>query len=58
MPMLAGAGAFMLFGLLLIYVTEITDHSFRTGADVRAGLGLPCLALIPEIPRRRLGRCP
>jgi capsular exopolysaccharide synthesis family protein len=59
MPMLAGAVAFsVLLGLLLVYLAEITDHSFRTGADVRAGLGLPCLALIPEIPRRRLGRMP
>lgn len=59
LPMLAGAGAFsVLFGLLLVYVAEITDRSFRTGADVRTGLGLPCLALIPEIPRRRLARMP
>lgn len=59
LPMLASAGAFsVLFGLLLVYVAEITDRSLRTGADVRAGLGLPCLALIPEIPRRRLGGVP
>jgi succinoglycan biosynthesis transport protein ExoP len=56
-PLMGGAVAFgLLFGLLLVYVAEISDRSFRSGADVRAWLGLPCLALIPEVPRRRLGR--
>ena len=59
LPMLAGAGAVSVFlGLLLVYVAEITDRGFRSGADVRRALGLPCLALIPEIPRRKLGRVP
>ena len=56
---MAGAGAFgLLFGLLLVYVAEVTDRSLRGGAEVRAALGLPCFALIPEIPPRRLGRMP
>lgn len=59
LPTMAGAVAFaVLFGLLLVYVAEVTDRSLRSGAEVRAGLGLPCLALIPEVPRRRLGRIP
>jgi capsular exopolysaccharide synthesis family protein len=58
-PMMAGATAFgLLFGLLLVYVAEVTDRSFRTGADVRSYLGLPCLALIPDVSRRRLGDMP
>lgn len=58
-PIMAGASAFgVLFGLLLVYLAEVADRSFRSGAEVRAGLGLPCLALIPEVPRRRLGRLP
>ncbi len=59
LPIMAGAGAFgLLLGLLAVYLAEITDRSLRSGAEVRAALGLPCFALIPEIPRRQLGRMP
>jgi polysaccharide biosynthesis transport protein len=56
---MAGASAFgLMLGLLLVYVAEVNDHTLRSGGDVRAMLGLPCFALIPEISRRRLGRMP
>ena len=56
---MAGATAFgLMFGLLLVYIAEITDSSLRSGADIRSGLGLPCFALIPEVPTARLGRMP
>ena len=56
-PLLATACAFGLFlGLLLAYLLELSDPSFRSGEHVRQLLGLPCLALVPEIPRRMLGR--
>ena len=58
-PIMAGTTAFgLLFGLLLVYIVEISDRNLRSGADVRVMLGLPCFALIPEIPPRRLGRMP
>ncbi len=56
-PMLAAAVAFgLLFGLFAIYLQELADTSLRSGEDVRSSLELPCFALIPEVPRRRLGR--
>jgi len=56
---MAGAAASgLMFGLLLVYIAEITDRSLRSGAEIRATLGLPCFALIPEVPPRRLGRMP
>jgi capsular exopolysaccharide synthesis family protein len=42
------------FGLLVIYFLEMGDRSIRSGDDIRAELGLPCLALVPEM-RRGLG---
>ena len=58
-PLMAGAGVFsVMLGVMLIYLAEISDRSLRSGAEVRAALGLPCFALIPEIPRRQLGRMP
>ncbi len=55
-PLLAAAVAFgVLFGLLLVHLLELADGTFRSGEDVRARLGLRCLALIPEIGRRGLG---
>ena len=42
----------LLFGLTLVYVMELGDGTLRGGADVRRVLDLPCLALIPELPRR------
>ena len=56
-PMMAAAGAFgAFFGLFLSYLLELADATFRSGYDVRDRLGLPCLALVPEVPRRALGR--
>ena len=56
-PLLAAACAFgAFFGLLLAYLLELADATFRSGEDVRGLLGLPCFALVPEIPRRALGR--
>lgn len=40
------------FSLLLVYLLELADGTFRSGEDVRSVLGLPCLALIPLIGRR------
>ena len=55
--MLAAAAAFgIAFGLLLVHLLELADGTFRSGEDVRARLGLRCLALIPEVGRRALGR--
>ncbi len=57
MPLLSAAVAFgLFFGLLLAYLLELADATFRSGEDVRHFLGLPCFALVPEIPRRALGR--
>jgi capsular exopolysaccharide synthesis family protein len=56
-PLLAAAAAFgVLFGLLAVYLRELADATFRSGHDVRAVLGLPCFALIPEIGARALKR--
>jgi succinoglycan biosynthesis transport protein ExoP len=41
-------------GLLLVYVRELTDITLQSSDDVRSVLGLPCLALIPYVPRRTL----
>jgi len=59
LQVMAGASALgLMLGLLGVYVAELNDHSLRSGAEVRAMLGLPCFALIPEISRRQLGRMP
>ena len=56
-PLLGASAAFgVFFGLLLGYLLELADATFRSGEDVRNILGLPCFALVPEIPRRTLGR--
>ena len=46
----------IVFGLLVVYLLEIADSTFRSGDDVRAVLGLPCFALIPAVRARLLGR--
>ncbi len=46
----------IVLGLLLVYVRELADSTFHSGDDVRAVLGLPCLALIPRISGRALKR--
>jgi capsular exopolysaccharide synthesis family protein len=54
--MLAAAAAFgVFFGLLLVWLLELADTSLRSGDDVRARLGLPCFALVPQVSRRSLG---
>jgi capsular exopolysaccharide synthesis family protein len=40
-------------GLLLAGLADTLDTSFRTGGELRASLGLSCLALIPEIQTPR-----
>ena len=60
-PLLAAAIAFgMLFGLFAVYLLELTDTTLPGGLPgseaVRAALHRPCVALIPEVRRRRLGR--
>jgi len=55
-PLMAAITAFgILFGLLLVYLQELADDTLRSGYAARAALGLPCFALLPEIPRRELG---
>ncbi|HJS84992.1 MAG TPA: polysaccharide biosynthesis tyrosine autokinase, partial [Acetobacteraceae bacterium] len=54
-PMLAAATAFgILFGLLIAYLLELADTTFKSGEDVRGVLTLPCLALVPSLGRRAL----
>ncbi len=55
--LLPAAAAFgILFGLLVVYLLEIADSTFRSGDDVRSVLGLPCFALVPVVRARLLGR--
>ena len=55
-PLMAAAVAFgVLDGLLLVYLLELADNTLRSGEAVRAAFGLPCFALLPELPRRQLG---
>ncbi|MDA8248314.1 MAG: polysaccharide biosynthesis tyrosine autokinase [Rhodospirillales bacterium] len=46
----------VVFGLLIVYLLELADSTFRSGDDVRAVLGLPCFSLIPAVRPRLLGR--
>jgi succinoglycan biosynthesis transport protein ExoP len=46
----------VVFGLLVVYLLEVADSTFRSGDDVRAVLGLPCFALVPVVRPRLLGR--
>lgn len=52
----AAAALGALFGLLLVWFLEQADSTLRTGDDVRAALGLPCIALVPMLRRGILGR--
>ncbi len=55
--LLSAAVAFgLMFGLLVVYLLEISDSTLRSGDDVRSVLGLPCFALVPQIRPRVLGR--
>ncbi|MEJ0015264.1 MAG: AAA family ATPase [Acetobacteraceae bacterium] len=54
-PWMAAAAALgIVLGLLLVYLRELSDSTFRCSEDVRAALGLRCLALIPRLSRREL----
>ncbi len=56
-PLMAAAASFgVLFGLLLAYLFELADRSFRSGDDIRTVLGLPCFALIPFIRHSARGQ--
>lgn len=58
-PTLFVAAAAMLgalFGLLLVWFLEQADSTIRTGDEIRAALGLPCVALVPTLRRGMLGR--
>ncbi|MFG3595158.1 AAA family ATPase [Bradyrhizobium sp. RDI18] len=37
------------FGIMLGLLRELMDRVFRTSAQIEAELGLPCLALVPEL---------
>jgi len=50
---MAGAGAGLLIGLLLVAVWELRDSSFRNEDEVMATLSLPVLALIPAMASDR-----
>jgi capsular exopolysaccharide synthesis family protein len=58
MTVLLGASVMfgVLFGLLVVYLLEVSDSTFRSGDDIRAVLGLPCFALVPQVRNRALGR--
>ncbi|HET9147655.1 MAG TPA: polysaccharide biosynthesis tyrosine autokinase [Acetobacteraceae bacterium] len=48
-----GAGLLGLcLGLLMAISKELANHTFRSGSDIRAQLALPCIALLPELPKR------
>jgi len=46
----------LLLGLLLAWLLELADSTLRSGEEVRTALGLPCLALVPELSALQLGR--
>lgn len=54
--MAASLAASVFLGLLLVYALQLADGTLRSGADLRALTGLPCMALVPEVGRRALGR--
>ena len=55
--LLAGALALgVLLGLVVAWLLELTDSTFRSGDEVRGVLALPCYALIPELASLQLGR--
>ena len=54
-PWMAAAAVFgIVLGLLVVYVMELADGTFRSSDDVRIVLGLPCLGLVPRVPPRKL----
>jgi polysaccharide biosynthesis transport protein len=53
--MAAAAAAAVFLGLVLVYVLQLTDTTLRSGEEARRFIGVPCLALIPEVRKRALG---
>jgi capsular exopolysaccharide synthesis family protein len=48
--MLAVAAVFgVLLGVVLVYVAEQLNQTLRSGDDIEAVLGLPCLSIVPKI---------
>lgn len=43
-----------LLGILLAFLLELLDGSYRSSAQVEQELGLPVLAYLPKLPRRRV----
>jgi len=55
-PMTGAAGiAGIVFGLLAVYLRHTLDNTVNGGTDARSVTGLPCFALLPEVPKRALG---
>jgi len=55
MQVMAGAFAGSVFiGLMLVYVLHLADRTIHSGDELRAVVGLPCFARIPQISRRAL----
>lgn len=55
-PLVLAALAFgVMAGLLLVYLLELADTTLHSGEAVRAALGLPCFALLPELRWERSG---
>ncbi len=56
--MLVSILAGIVFGLMVVYLMEMIDSTFRNGDDIRLMLGLPCFVLVPQIKARFLGQIP
>ncbi len=56
--MMVSVLAGFVFGLMVIYLMELIDSSFRNSDDIRTMLGLPCFVLVPQIKPGLLGRMP
>jgi capsular exopolysaccharide synthesis family protein len=56
----AAMGLGLCLGVLLAGLAEALDTTFRSGVDLRARTGLPCLAQVPEVrdPRKLVLRAP
>jgi capsular exopolysaccharide synthesis family protein len=55
MLLAAGTASGVLLGLLLVYLQELADETFRSSDDIRQAIGLPCFALLPRVRHRTLG---
>jgi polysaccharide biosynthesis transport protein len=56
LPAMAAATVAAVFlGLVLVYVLQLTDTTLRSSEEARRFIGVPCLALIPEVRKRALG---